>query len=278
VNFAGKWTVETLQRTLLCLAAGLWAALPARASDAEYRPTLADAWQTLSVGLYADAFGQFSAVGNGREAQLGLALTQLNRSPVTPTSLDEAQLALAALAAGDDTTGHAARYFLGRMQQMHPVHPDARAALVEYERLVATGADDPWCRLALVKLAILRLTVLPGPGPVAAQLAAVEPLLAHTTDVATQHDLHIVISEVRMNHRIYDATTLGHLQAALATTRVGDVSRPEMLIQVARVATLLGQREVAREHYEKYLHDYPHERRAFTVSEALKHLDGPFPP
>lgn len=265
-------------RALFCLAAGLLAEPLSRASDATLRPTPAEAWQTLSVGLYADAFDQFAAAGHTREAQLGLAIAQLNRPPVTPASIDEAQHALTELAAGKDTTSHAARYFLGRLQQLHPMAPDPRAAAAEYERLVATGADDPWCRLALIKLAILRLTVLPAPGPLPAQLAAVEPLLARTTDVATQHDLHLVISEARMNHGIYDAITLGHLQAALASTAATDSSRADLLIQVGRVASLQGNYALAREHYEKFLHDYPQERRAFTVGEAMAHLGGVFPP
>jgi len=242
------------------------------------RPATAEAWQTLSVGLYADAFDQFTAAGHTREAQLGLAIAQLNRPPVTPASVEEAQRALTELAAGNDTASHAARYFLGRLQQLHPMAPDPLAAAAEYEHLVATGADDAWCRLALIKLAILRLTVLRAPGPLSTQLAAVEPLLARTMDVATQHDLHLVISEARMNHEIYDPITLGHLQAALASTAASDPTRADLLIQVARVATLQGNYPLAREHYGKFLHDYPQERRAFTVGEAMTHLGGVFPP
>ena len=266
------------RRRLSCFAAGLLATVVARATEKTLPPTLTEAWQTLSIGFYSDAIDQFATSGKSREAQLGLAIAQLNRPPVTPSSLDEAQRQLTLLAAGDDGISHAARYFLGRLLQMHPMTPDPVAAAHEYERLVATGADDTWCRLALVKLAILRLTLLPAAGTVPTQLAAVEPLLARTADPATQHDLHLIIAEARLNHEIYDATTLGHLRAALATTREADTTRADLLIQIARLASLLGDRATAREHYERFLHDYPKERRAFTVSSALAHLDGPFPP
>ena len=258
------------------LGAGLLVAAAGNAAEPA-KTTLADAWQTLSIGFYSDAIDQFTATGTSREAQLGLAIAQLNRPPVTPSSLAEAQRQFKQLS-GDDMVGHAARYFLGRFWQMHPMTPDPATAVREYEQLVATGADDTWCRLALAKLAILRLTVLPAPGAVATQLAAVEPLLARTADPATQHDLHLVIAEARLNHRIYDATTLGHLQAAFATTREADTMRADLLIQVARVASLLGDRATARENYERFLRDYPKERRCYTVSEALAHLDGAFPP
>jgi hypothetical protein len=263
-------------RWLSFAAGALAAGMVARAAEPA-KATLADAWQTLSIGFYSDAIDQFTATGTSREAQLGLAIAQLNRPPVTPSSLAEAQRQFTQLA-GDDRVGHAARYFLGRFWQMHPMTPDPVAAGREYEQLVATGADDTWCRLALVKLAILRLSVLPAPGGTAARLAAVEPLLARTADPATQHDLHLVIAEARLNHRLYDITTLGHLQAAFATTREADTMRADLLIQIARVASLLGDRATARANYERFLRDYPKERRCFTVSEALAHLDGAFPP
>jgi hypothetical protein len=271
MNFAGR-------RPLSCLAAGLLAAVAARATEQTLRPTLAAAWQTLSIGFYADAADQFSAAGSSREARLGLAIVQLNRPPIMPSSLAEAQRQFTELAGGDDTIGHAARYFLARLQQMHPMTPDPAAAARAYEQLVATGADDTWCRLALVKLAILRLTVRPAAGDVATRLAAVEPLLTRTVDPATRHDLHLVLAEARLNHEIYDATTLSHLRAALATTTASDTMRADMLIQIARVATLLGDRATAQEHYERFLHDYPKERRCYTVSMALAHLGGAFPP
>lgn len=266
------------RRLLTCLVAGLLAAGAARAAEKTLPPSLADTWQTLSIGFYSDAIDQFTATGSSREAQLGLAIAQLNRPPVTPSSLEEAQRQLTQLATGADTTSHAARYFLGRLLQIHPMAPDPAAAAHEYERLLATGADDTWTRLALVKLAILRLTVLHAPGAVPVQLAAVEPLLTRTADPGTLHDLHLVLAEARLNHGIYDAVTLGHLRAALATTRESDTMRADLLIQVARLASLLGDRATAKEHYEQFLHDYPKERRAFTVGEALAHLDGPFPP
>jgi hypothetical protein len=266
------------RRPLFCLAAGLLATLAGRATEKTLPPTLAEAWQTLSVGFYSDASDQFVATTPSREARLGFAIAQLNRPPVTPSSLADAQRQLAELATGDDATGRAARYFHARLQQIHPMTPDPAVAAQEYEQLVATGADDTWCRLALVKLAILRLTILPAPGARTAQLDAVEPLLARTADPATQHDLHLVLAEARMNHGVYDATTLTHLRSALAGTPAADTMRADILIQIGRLASQLGDRATAKEHYERFLHDYPKERRAFIVGEALAHLDGPFPP
>lgn len=265
-------------RALFCIVTGLLAGGALRGAAPAAGPSLAAAWQMLSIGFYADAADQFTVTGPSREARLGLAIVQLNRPPIMPSSLAEAQRQFTELAGGNDTIGHAACYFLARLQQMHPMMPDPAAAARAYEQLVATGADDTWCRLALVKLAILRLTVLPAAGDAAARLAAVEPLLARTADPATRRDLHLVLAEARLNREIYDAITLGHLRAALSTTTASDTMRADLLIQIARVATLLGDRAMAQEHYERFLHDYPKERRCYTVSTALAHLGGAFPP
>jgi hypothetical protein len=256
-------------------------ALAVRAGTAEARaagPSLADAWQTLSTGFYDDAIRQFAATGNSREAQLGIAMAQFNRPPVTSSSLDDARAQFERLAAGNDASGRAARYFLGRLQQLHPMAPDPTAAARTFERLVATGADDRWCRLALVKLAVLRLTVLPSAHGPAAQLAGAEPLLARTADPVTRRDLHLVISEARMHHQLYDAITLGHLQSALGEPTVPADLRADLLIQIAQVARRLGDHGTARAHYERYLREFPKDRRFYTVQQALAHLGGPFPP
>ncbi len=263
----------------LSLALAVAALSPAPRTRAESpAPVLAEAWQTLSDGFYDDAIRQFAAAGDSRESRLGRAMAQCNRPPVTTSSLGDAQRQFEELAAADDDIGHAARYFLGRLQQLHPMTPDPTAAARTYERLVATGADDRWCRLALVKIAVLRLTVLPSPNGLAAHLATAEPLLARTNDPVTRRDLHLVISEVRMHHQHYDATTLGHLQAALSEPTLPADLRADLLVQTAQVSLQLGDPAATRAHYGRFLREFPKDRRHYTVQQALARLGGPLPP
>jgi len=266
----GRWLSLALTAAALVPAA--------QAQTKSTAPVLAEAWQTLSDGFYDDAIRQFAATGSSREARLGLAMAQFNRPPVTSSSLDDACRQFEELAGGDDDTGHAARYFLGRLQQLHPMAPDPAAAARTYERLVATGADDRWCRLALVKLAVLRLTILPSPNGLPAQLLAAEPLLSRTADPVTRRDLHLVLSEVRMHHQLYDATTLGHLQAALNEPTLPADMRADLLIQTAQISLKLGDLATARARYERLLREFPKDRRHYTVKQALAHLGKPFPP
>lgn len=238
----------------------------------------ADAWQALSTGFYDDAIRLFSTAAKSREAELGLALARINRPPVTASSLHAAQERLEQIAAVDDEAGRAARYFVGRMQQWHPIAPDPGAAARTYECLVATGTDDRWCRLALVKLAVLRLTVLPSPNGLAAQLSGAESLLGRTADPVTQRDLHLVIAEARLHHRLYDDATLGHLAAALREPTLPDDMRADLLVQTAQLSSRLGDLETARTNYARFVREFPKDRRQFTVRQALAHLGRPFPP
>ena len=262
------------RRTIRLLGAALFVAAIVRGADHD----LPAAWQALSIGAYEDAAAGFARAPYERNAQLGAAITLINQAPVTPSSLEHARDRLVTLATGNDEVAHAARYFLGRLQQLHPISPDAAAAALEYETLIATNSDDTWSRLALIKLAILRLTVLAPAGDAAIRFASAEQLLSRTNDTITQRDLHLIIAEARLNRRVYDAATLNHLRAALSVTPASDALRVDLLVQIGRLATKLGDHETARAHYAEFLKDFPKERRYYTVQSALEHLDGPFPP
>lgn len=240
-------------------------------------PGLESHWEVLSYGFYNDAGDAFARSGASREARLGAAIAQANRSPVTAASLAEAARQLEALAANDDL-GRAAHYFRARLYHLHPIQPNLAAAAQAYDALVATGADDVWCRLALVKLAILRLTTLPGPADLDARLAAVEPLFTRTADPGTRRDLHLVIAEVCLHHQRYNASTRGHLQAALAAPEVGADVQADLLIQIARVSQLMGDAATARAHFERFVREFPRDRRRPTVDLILAGRETPGPP
>jgi hypothetical protein len=244
-----------------------------RAKTDAAKPALAEAWQALSIGFYADAAHLFAQAGEGREARLGAAIASLNRPPVTRGSLDAAERVFEELAAGDDRIAHAALYFAGRWRQLHPMEPDPAGAERCFERLVATGADDAWCRLALVKLAILRLTA-PTEENANTRLAQADWFLSRAQDEKTARDLHLVIAEVRLDQRRYDAETLEHLEAALAGPRLADDLRADLLIQCGRLAAKLDRPELARARFQTFLDENPKERRNFTVRQALADLPG----
>jgi hypothetical protein len=252
-----------------------WAAGIAASGGENRAPDLASAWQALSIGSYDAAFAQFDALGGSRAARLGAALAVMQRAPMTTSSLAAARERFTALTAIDDEYGHAAHYFLGRLAGLNAFTPEPVEAALHFEHLAASGADDTWCRLALVKLAILRLSGATGKLSDEPRLASAEPLLARTRDPTTLRDLHVVIADARLHARRYDATTLAHLRAAFDLTPAGDTARADLAVQVGRLAEILGDRAVAEQHYRLFLEENPRERRAYTVSDALAKLEGP---
>lgn len=239
---------------------------------------LPEAWQALSTEFYDDAVREFAASGNSREARLGIAMAQFNQPPVSSASLAEAQRQLEELTNTNDEIGHAALYYLARLRQWHPIKPDPSAAAQLYERLVNTRADDRWCRLALIKLAILRLAVLPSPGDLPSQFAAVELFLGRTTDSVTKRDLHLVIAEVRLHRELYDSTTLGHLQSALSERTLSADLRADLLVQIGRMALKFGDPAMACAHFTIFLKEFPKDRRHYEVRQMLEHPGQTLPP
>ena len=237
-------------------------------------PDLAEGWRALSIGSALSALDYFPGAGTDREALLGASIAGAQLPPITPGSLARASRQLEELARGADETAHAAAYHLGRIIQFGPFAPDPVAASEHFEKLVATGADDRWCRLALLKLALLQLTVLPEPGGMKARLAKTNGLFPRTANLQTRRDLHLIIAEVRLSHGLYDAATLAHLNAAAAIGGLDDSMHGDLLIQQARLSTELGEVEAARGFYGEFLRLYPKDSRHFTVQGALAALPG----
>ena len=250
------------------LVPGLAGPLPAGGGEA------AAGWSALSINSPREALAAFQASGSLREGRLGAALASAQMPPVTPDSMARAGRELEELAAGTDETARAARYCLGRLIQLSPFTPDPAAAARHFHLLVNTGADDEWCRLALLKLALIQLVVLTRPADLPAGLAQTEALFTKTTHPATRRDLHLILAEVRLYHGRRDAATLAHLRAAAAIGGLDDSMHGDLLIQQARLSTELGEVEAARGFYGEFLRLYPKDSRHFTVQGALAALPG----
>jgi len=237
---------------------------------------LEPAWQALSYGFYQEAGELFRTTGDTPASRLGASLAALNQATTTQALLDEIRREWEALTTTPGETARAARYLLGRWYQLHPYTPDPAAAADQYRRLLKATSDDLWQRLAVVKLAILHLTALPQPAGLDARLPEADALVQQTTDPVTRRDLHLVIAEVRLHHRRYDAGTRDHLLAALETPAPADL-RADLLIQVARLSHLLEEPAVARSYYQRFIREHPLDRRCSMVELILAGGETPGP-
>ncbi len=263
---------------MLALGAGLMLARVARASTEEN-------WRALSLLKADEALRGFEAdratatPAGAREADFGRAVALLVRQPLTPEQVEEARKLFTALAdSGTDDVAQGARYFLGRIAQHHLEQADPAEAARQYRRLLAEHGASIWAQTALTRLVLLELYPADPAGAPAASVAAAEKLLAEARRPVTQSELHLVLADAIFYYGLPPAEALPHLLAAEELRQLDPPTRADVLVQIAEVSVLVGNRVQARRFYETFLAEFPLDQRRFMVGQKLKGLGGGTPP
>ncbi len=234
---------------------------------------VAAAWELVARHLPTDAQARLGATtGGGREAAFAAAVVLLDRPPVTDAKLTTAAAQLADLARGDDEIAAAAGYLEARLYQAHFFSPDPARAARAYAALAARQPHSPWAQLGLVKLALLRLYVLPEPASPAARVAAAEALLAQVEIPALQRDLHLVLGRGRLFFQL--PGVLPHL---LAADRIGGLAgtvRSDLQLQIAELSRRAGEPAQARRYFKAFLAENEVDPRVYTVRARLAEMAG----
>lgn len=241
---------------------------------------LADGWQALAGYRAVQAMAIFDPQREAtdpavrREARFGHAVALLDKQPVTGAQIEEARGILTALAdGGTDDFAQGARFFLGRIAQHHQAQPDAMEAARQFRQLIAEHEDSIWAQTALSRLALLEIYELNPTLPPAERIAAAEKLLAHARTPAAESELHYAIASAIFFHHLPVAGALPHLLAAERLNRLGWTERTEVLVQIAELSRLGGDRRQAAQFYRKFLTENPRDQRQYIVKERLAALD-----
>lgn len=238
-------------------------------------------WQALANYRAKQAlkiFGQHLSDANpamAREARFGRGVALLDNQPVTLGQVEEARSLFTALAdSGTDDFAAGARFFLGRIAQHHLAEPDAAEAARQFRQLIAEQGDSVWAQSALSRLALLEIYELnPGWAP-AARLAAAEQLLAHAHTPAAQSEVHYAIADAIFFYRLPAAGALPHLLAAERLGRLDWTTRADVLVQIAELSRLTGERKQAAQFYRTFLKENPRDLRDYIVKERLAEAEG----
>jgi ABC-type glycerol-3-phosphate transport system substrate-binding protein len=255
-------------------------AAPRQASRATiYNKDLAEAWAALG-NLETDRamllFGQLSHSPDpavARAGAFGEAIALLDRQPVSASQIEEVRRDLTALlSGGTDDAGLGARFFLGRIAQIHQASPDPLEAAGEYARLVADAPGSCWAETALPRLALLQIYALDGGSP-AERIAEAGRLLPLATTPQARSDLHVVIARAILFHRLPFTGALAHLIEAdrIALLEPGD--RQQVRAQIIEMLRLAGRRPEAAERIRGFLQDYPLHPLAYHFREMLASLE-----
>lgn len=243
---------------------------------------IAAGWQALGSYRPAEALKIFDASAGSptpavaREARFGRAVALLDIQPVSSGALDEARRICTELAdSGTDDAAQGGRFFLGRIAQQHLQVPDPEEAARQYRRLIADHPGSPWAESAVTRLALLQIYALNQQRAPAARLAETEKFLAHARTPSAQSDVHYAIANAIFFYRLPAAGALPHLVAAEQLGRFDWPTRIEVLVQIAELSRLGGDRAQAAKYYRTFLQENPRDLRAYSVRQRLAEMEKP---
>lgn len=244
--------------------------VPARADNDVPDPAVA--WELLARGLINDAHTAFVAL-SGPSARLGEAFALLQRQPLTPTNLERAETLFTALIGEPDAEISAtARYQLARIPHTHRTTPDLALARQRYLDLIAAHPGHLLAERAHIKLAIIDLYRVEPRLPRGQLLANYTATLATLTDSGVRRDLALLLAEARLRFEVEPALALDLLLKADAAGFARSSQRATAWIQIAELARLAGQVEIAHRYYRQFLAHFPRDARYLEIEERLAAL------
>lgn len=238
-------------------------------------------WDDVAVGMFNDARAQFESAAdesgdNERRAlRFGEAVSLLNVQPRTSSNIDTAFSIfeeIRAAAPGDDL-GLEARYFQGRIEQVHRQTPDLAKAETIFSELARAHPAHPAGQRALIKLAVIRLYAAVDAAERRRRFDEFTASASQLGDVGAKVQMHLLLADVARRFRFGYEEELAHLSAA---DKAGVIKRSlqlQLLARVGDLARLTGKNDMARAYYTRFLQEFPRTDRRSTIEGYLAALN-----
>jgi len=205
-----------------------------------------------------------------RQADFRRGLAFVSQQPATGVRLDQASRIFAGLAdSGEDDVALGSRFFLGRIAQHHRQIPNPAEAARQYARLISEHPHSCWAQTALAPLALLEIYALDTAASPAVRLARAERLFAYAETASARSNLHMAIAYAVFFYRLPSAEALPHLLAAEPLHRIDALLRGDVLVQIAELSRLAGDKPQAARYYQAYLDEYPVDLRRYLIRQRL---------
>ena len=107
------------------------------------------------------------------------------------------------------------------------------------------------------------------------RLAATEKLLAQAHVPAVAGELHVALAEAIFFYRLPGAQALPHLLAAERLGGTDRVGRADVLVQIAELSRLAGNRAQAAKYYRQFLQENPRDSANYTARRRLADMEAP---
>jgi hypothetical protein len=224
--------------------------------------------------LLPDALRGFSAAPDSREGRLGKALSLLNIQPRTDERIEEARgvLALLAKESPSDKAGILARFFLGRIDQVHSNAPDPVAARAKFFDLFESHPGHPVAEYALSKVVMIDLGLAASDDEFRTRAAALRPLGARLETPLGRREFHLNMAMLAVERRIEDEHTLDHFLAADAESIPLATLEADAWVATAILAQRLGRHDVARTYLEKFITRHRRDPRNHSLRVLLEKM------
>ena len=235
-------------------------------------PAEAGVWQADAIYSFSEAYETARQLPPGREARYALAVTMLNLPTKTQSNIDAATALLAKLAEedGGDETGIAARYFLGRIAQLHRLDgPDFSGARAVYLALYQDHPKHSLAQLGYIHAVLMDLYDPASTEPPAARFSRVEQAQPRFDDPQMRRIYHQAMGQACLYLNLSKAHALEHY---LLSDDGGKPRQGNLYVVIGELARELGRREVAAQYYEKFLRDFSRDERAYRVRQLLAAL------
>lgn len=249
---------------LLALAAGRLAA-----TDAP------EPWRALTSYRFPEAKLAFEQSPASANASFGLALTLINLQPKTEANLDRAAALLQEVAASpaDQELALAARFYLGRIAQVHRRKPDPAAAQRLYRALMDEHPASFWAQLAGVKWVTLQIYTAGPATERAARLGELEAMAGFFTLPQFAKDYHNIMANAYEALAISDAKAFEHLAACWRIGIARGIDQGDFLARLGTLAERLGRADEARRFYSEFLARFQRDERRYLIEQRLAALE-----
>lgn len=235
------------------------------------------ALEAAAVGLLSSAATELAAAPASRERMLFEAVLLLQTPPLTDAQLDRAGQMLRSVAQHHaDEPALAARYYEGRLAQVHRREPRFDAARAAYRALWAEHPGSLWAQRALVQLLIVDL--YGGDDfPDEATLAKFETAGERLTLAEARRDFHLVFADYHLAaaRPARPADALRHLLAAEMAGSLSRQQQADTWMRIARVSEALGQPAQALTYYRRFTASVLRDNRLTLVRERIAALANP---
>lgn len=249
-----------------------WAALLVLAPRTEAAEA---GWEALADLAFVEAREAFArGDGDDRRARLGRGLAALNAKPKTRETVEAARRDFAGVAERNpsDDLGIRARYFLGRIAQLHQYDPDWEEAGRIYERLYREHPNHPYAQLAAAKLILVRVYDSSPHEEKLRRLDELGPLAPGITHPVAYLAFHYTLGAAHLAVGGSEQAALDHLVKAAEAGITQARTRATVYVRIGELARIQGREETAREYYGRFLAEFPRESRVSLIRTRLAGL------